>query len=227
MKEVGRVAGKDFYLRFKKSNYPLGQEWAFGVLEFAFEEGDGVGVGSDGFLGAGVEVSEGKFGEFVADDEGVRSKGGGGGFELFVVFGFGESVVDADVGLAKLLDEGEGVGTFFFVVDDEVDVAAGVPLAPRLELADGAGAFFDEEADDDVTHGKAHRGEVGFAVGEGRYESVVTSAARDGAQGTLGVEDFEDHAGVVGEAAHDGEVYFEVVAQAAGFEIVLDFAEGV
>ena len=192
----------------------------------SFEESNSVGVGGDGLLGAGVEVAEDEFGELVADDQGVGSEGGVGCFDLFVELGLGEGVVDADAGLAQLLDESEGVRALFFVVDDEVDVAAGVALAPSLELADGASAFLDEEADDDVAHREAHRRKVGFSIGEGRNEGVVASASGDGAEGAFGVEDFEDDAGVVGEAAHDGEVDFEVVSQATGFEIVLDFAQG-
>src|SRR5262249_21871132 len=61
----------------------------------------------------------------------------------------------------------------------------------------------EHEREDDVTHAEADRGRGGAA--EEFDEVVVAAAAGDGPLGAGGLVDLEDHAGVVRQAADDGE----------------------
>ena len=86
-------------------------------------------------------------------------------------------------------------------------------------------SVLDEISNDYVANRKAHRGEVDFSIGQGGNEGVVTTAASNRTLLLFGIEDLEDHAGIVGEAADDGEVHLDIIPHAAGFQIVQDRIE--
>ena len=73
-----------------------------------------------------------------------------------------------------------------------------------------------ELADDDVAEAEPDGGR-GLAADRGE-EVVVAAAAEDGAELALRVERLEDDAGVVGEAADDGDVEDDLVADAVDLE---------
>jgi hypothetical protein len=205
---------------------PLSDEGAGGGLGEALGEGVGKGVGGDFFLGAGDEVFQGDLRVFGAEDDGVAGFAVFGGLELFADFGGGEGVVDAEVAGAEGLQGGEGVRALGFVGDDEGGVDGEGVLHGAGEFELGAGGFVQEEAEDDVAHGETGGGHVGFAVAHEGAEFVVATAAGDGAEAVLEVEDFEDSAGIVGEAADDGGVDADVLPESAGGEVGAEVGEG-
>ena len=205
---------------------PLSDEGASGGLGDALGEGVCEGIGGDFLLGTGDEVFQGDLRVFGAEDDGVAGFAVFGGLELFADFGGGEGVVDAEVAGAEGLQGGEGVRALGFVCNDEGGVDGKGVLEGAGEFELGAGGFVQEEAEDDVAHGEAGGGHVGFAVAHEGAEFVVATAAGDGAEAVLEVEDFEDGAGVVGEAADDGGVNADVLPESAGGEVGAEVGEG-
>ena len=113
------------------------------------------------------------------------------------------------------------MGAKSFISNDEIDsIFKGRIWSPLLCL--------ENVAEDHVAHAEAEGGEVDVA--EIFEEGVVAAAAGDGAVFAGAIEDFPDDAGVVGEAADDGVVAFDVVVEAAvaeaGFDGVEAFAFG-
>ena len=81
------------------------------------------------------------------------------------------------------------------------------------------GGLVNEVGDDGIPHGKPGGRHVHRIVGEGAYQRIVAATASHGAQAALRVKDFKDQPGVVGQAAHHGEVQPDVAVQSAGFQV--------
>ena len=79
-----------------------------------------------------------------------------------------------------------------FRTSETADLPADDPLVGRVyrQLADYAGL--------DIAHAEADGGQVGGSVAEAFHEAVVASPTGEGAEVFRAVENFEDHAGVVG-----------------------------
>ncbi len=179
------------------------------------------------FLLAGGEVFQRCFG-CVFDDGGEAGVEGGGFLEEFAdVFGgfVGVAGMEGFGGFraaAELGDEGaEGLLGFGLVIGDDEDVGteAGGGGAEFVEEVFSFGheaAVLEDQGEDDVAHAEADGG--GWGAAEHFDEFVVAAAAGDGAFFAVGFVDFEDHAGVVGEAAGDGEIPSTPIPNARGFK---------
>jgi hypothetical protein len=179
--------------------------------------GQAVG-GEEDFL-AGGEGLDFDLGPLVADEEGEAGAGLLGGLELFADFGGGEGEIEAEAEVAELLDEGEGLGTQCFLCDDDVEIGGGFAGEGGCHAAGGGGAEFDQLGEGDVAHAEAEGGEVEAAIAHEADEVVIPAATGDGAEGVAAVEDLEDDAGVVGEAADDGGIELVEGGHAAGVKI--------
>jgi len=122
-----------------------------------------------------------------------------------------------DVEFAELrddrLDLQFGLG---HAVAEDVDVGAQAGEFQDLFVGGEFAAILEDQAEDDIAHAEAHGGR-GWAAEE-FDEVVVATAAGDCALGSAGFVDFEDHAGVVREAAHDGEIEVDPVDDTGGDE---------
>ena len=132
--------------------------------------------------------------------------------------------VGGDVGANSCVTEGleelEGVGEHCGVGEDKEDVFCEEGFCFGFELGCGGWDGFEEEREDDVSHGEACGWECRGVVAKEGDEVVVATATGDCPEVILAVEDFEDWAGVVGEAADDGEVGLDEVAEASCFEVL-------
>ena len=167
----------------------------------------------------------------VADaHQGFATGGGGfpfdgvGGFhflgalELFVGLGGDQGIFHGQTRLAEMLHELQTGGPQGFVFDQTVGVDGGVK--GREQAAD-----FEQFEEHDIPETETQRGEVHLAAADEFYQVVVAPAAGDGAELALFVERFKHHASVIGEAANDLIIHFDVIPQAARGEVVEDAPE--
>ena len=90
-----------------------------------------------------------------------------------------------------------------------------------MELGGSGRSFINEVAKHDIAHAESHGGKIHAAIAQALDKTIIASATRQGAEVFRAVEDFENHAGVVGEASNDREVGLHEAGQAAcgeGFE---------
>ena len=85
--------------------------------------------------------------------------------------------------------------------------------------------FGDQFAEDDIAHGETCGGQRNGPVAQLSDEVVVTASARKGAKFSRTIERFENDAGVIGEAAHNGEIDPGEASQAARFQAAHDLIE--
>ncbi len=182
-------------------------------------EVDGEGVEVDVGLFARLEVFEG---ECLVVDCILVKDGEEAGARLI---GFLEEFADVGGGAVGL----SGVEAGGTELGDELGDEGGCgSFGGNDEDVDGRGDFIGDEAavleyvgEHDIAHAEADGGE-GWSA-EHFDESVVASAACDGAFGTADFVDFEDGSGVVGESADDAEVVFTPVGDVEGVKL---FVEG-
>src|SRR5207247_2361884 len=114
--------------------------------------------------------------------------------------------IDAMAGFAQSLDERERVGPALFLGDDDVEIASVLAGQPGIALCRRGGDVCDEIGEDDIAHAEAERWQIDFAVAHQAEQLVVAPAASECAFVFAAIEDLEDDAGVIGEAADDGKI---------------------
>src|ERR1700722_18176406 len=99
----------------------------------------------------------------------------------------------------------------------------GAVAADKKEVSSGDGdlrhqlSFLQQFAEPDIAHSEPERGEIDAA--EVVQQLVVAPTAADRAQFAPGVEEFENDAGVILEAADNGENDVHPVANAERFQV--------
>ena len=170
----------------------------------------------EGLLGAGGEVLEFDLRPFLADHDRMGGAEVFGFLELLADFCRLEREVSGEAKFAASLDDLEGFRAAGFVGDDDKHIAR--LREGGLEFFGGGGGFVDEVAEDDIAHAEADGRQVGGSVAEALHKAVVASTSSEGAEVFRAVENLEDHAGVVGQAADDGGVEGDLVGDPVGLE---------
>lgn len=150
--------------------------------------------------------------EFGSDHDGVGGAFVFCGLELFSDLFAGSAVVGAKACIAEELDDGEGIVCSFRCSEDDERVEGGGGGEPRVALGESGWGFLDQVGEDDIAHAESEGGKPDASVAHGFDEGVVAAATGECALIFCAIEHFEDHAGVVREAANDGQVGLDIVA---------------
>jgi ABC-type amino acid transport substrate-binding protein len=135
--------------------------------------------------------------------------------ELFVSFGRSQGIINAEPGVAQLLNDLKAGDVERRILGKTIGVEYGGGGGEKV-----AGA--EQFGEDDVAHAEAEAGQIDAAMGDEFDEVIVAAAAGDGAELALAVEGLEDGAGVVGEAADDAVIDFDEGTETPGLEVIED-----